>query len=81
MDKAERDRIRKELDAERFRVVIVRSDGSRSVFARNLPGAEALTTVIKLNVENGVSATYEIDEPRPHVKDLGIDPGATPDSN
>jgi hypothetical protein len=81
MDKAERDRLLKKRNAERFRVIITRPDGGRSVFARGLERGDAISMGIKLNLENGVSATYERDDSASHVKTLGADPDSKSESN
>jgi hypothetical protein len=81
MDKAERDRLIKELNDQRFRVIITRSDGSQSIFASGLEGYDAISIVIKLNLESGISATYELDDSASHVKACGADPDSRHESN
>jgi hypothetical protein len=81
MDRAERDRLRKELDAQRHRVVLVREDRSRATLAKGISFSDAFSVLTKLILENGLSVAMEVDEPSAHVKALGLDSDAKFESN
>ena len=82
MDKEARKRLFDELNAQRFRVVMIRTDGGRNVIAKGLEHREARSIHTKLILENGLSnSQVELDATAPHLKAARADQDTPSESN
>jgi hypothetical protein len=70
-------RILKEIKAHRFRVVVIRPDGSRAIIGNGLLPGVALPMQIRLILENGLSNVLkELETPAPSIKPPSPKPDA-----
>jgi hypothetical protein len=75
-------RILKEMKARRFRVVVIRPDGSRAIIGKKLAPGVALPMQIRLILENGLSNVLkELETPASCVNPPAPTPDDTPESN
>jgi len=75
-------RILKEMKARRFRIVVIRPDGSRAIIGKGLSPGDALSMQIGLILKNGLSNVLkELETAAPYVKPPTPKPDATSESN